>query len=286
MPTDDYRQRESALSKLKDASLLIFLVTALSLTASVLYVWSLSGGLAIDLTRYLEIKDYLQITAHWLCTPVVIYAFWFCAYYAYRQEMAYYAARLKREHKAWLVWRRRISLLGWLCIILLWVLLFVGVIVINGAFIALTGLFAFVVPPLLWCATNSDTKGVIKLEPPFSPFIFRSLPVVYVSALLLGWYFEPFVIRNSPLSNIYLEGANSQPIPGRIVFGMTKYLMFLRASDGQFIAIASSKVQRIETLRGRTFVTDKPTPMPTSSANPVPTAMPLPKSCPTANSDH
>jgi hypothetical protein len=63
MSTDDYRERESTLSKLKDASLLIFVITALSLTASVAYVRALSGSLGIDLTRYLEIKDYLQITA-------------------------------------------------------------------------------------------------------------------------------------------------------------------------------------------------------------------------------
>jgi hypothetical protein len=275
MPTGDYR--ESALSKLKDASLLIFLVTALSLTASVLYVWSLSGGLAIDLTRYLEIKDYLQITAHWLCTPVLIYVFWFCAYYAFRREMAHYRVRLARGDKLWLVLPGIIfSSIGWLFIIMIWVIPFLFIVVTNGILIAFGGLLAFLMPPVLWWVTNSDSRGVIKLKP-FWPVIFRSLPVVYASALALGWWFEPFAIRNSPVSNIYLEGADSQPIPGRIVFGMTKYLMFLRAYDSQFIAIASSKVQRIETLPRRTLVTDNPTPAPTASANPAPTAMPLPK---------
>lgn len=127
---------------------------------------------------------------------------------------------------------------------------------------------------------NSESSGAIKLRPPFWSLIFRSLPAVYAAALYLGWYFEPLAIHNSPISDIYLEGANTLPISGKVVFGMTKYLMFFRKGDGQFIAIPYSRVQRIETSRAPSLM-PTPTVTPTPTAAPAPTAAPLPSPCPT-----
>jgi hypothetical protein len=247
------RDMGGTVSKL-DAALLIFLVSALSLSASVLYVWSLGIGLGIDFLRYLEIKDYLQITASWLCAPVVTYALLVSFYCLFRWDLKFKKGRIMPDRGWKLVsaWLRKISdWVMWSGTILI-ILVLLGLLFAYNPILAVASLLTFGMPLLFWWVPNSDNRGVVmKVESPFWPVIFRSLPAVYTSAFLLGLFIGPFAVHNfSNVSKIYLEGAGSQAVLGRIVFGMTKNLMFLRESDGEFIAIPFSKVQRIEMFRG------------------------------------
>jgi hypothetical protein len=68
-------------SKLLDAGLLLFLVTALSLSASAFYVIGLSLGFRYSIQSYFELKDYIEITVYWLgpilvvAVPILIFYF-------------------------------------------------------------------------------------------------------------------------------------------------------------------------------------------------------------------
>jgi hypothetical protein len=224
------RDMGGTVSKL-DAALLIFLVSALSLSASVLYVWSLGLGLRIDFMRYLELKDYLQITASWLCPPMVTYAILASIYYLFGRSSKELGTMPERGWKSVSTWLMKISNWMTLLYILLCAALAFWVSVGPSLFVAVESLFTFGLPLLFWWFSNSDNRGAIKVESSFWPTIFRSLPAVYTFAFLFGLLIGPFAIHKfSSVSKIYLEGAGSQAELGRIVFGMTKNLMFLRES--------------------------------------------------------
>lgn len=287
MATDDQsseRDMGGTVSKL-DAALLIFLVSALSLSTSVLYVWSFGLGLRIDFMRYLELKDYLQITASWLCPPMVTYAGLASIYYLFVRSSKELRAMPNRGWKSVSTWLMKISKwMGLLYILLVAALAFlvsVGPNLWVAFLIFVASVITFGLPLFLWWLPNSDNRGVIKVESSFWPTIFRSLPAAYTFAFLFGLLMGPIAIyKFTSVSRIYLEeGAGSQAQLGRILFGMTKNLMFLRESDGEFIEIPSSKVQRIETLP-RPLITTALTPnlttTPTRTPTPAQTTTPAP----------
>src|ERR1700730_17764184 len=53
-------------SKLLDAGLLVFIITAFSLSTSVFYVMGLSIAFRYSIHNYFELKDYVDITVYWL----------------------------------------------------------------------------------------------------------------------------------------------------------------------------------------------------------------------------
>ena len=244
-PDDQSSKPDSKLDKF-DAAFLIFLISALCLSTSVLYVWALGLGLRIDFMPYLEIKDYLQITASWLCPAMVIYAIFASLYYIFRPH--------------WIMPER-----GWK-LILIWVLWLFALLFAFVCFGLLP--LPFVLSLFLCWLLNRANRGI---KFPYWPIIFRSLPAIYTFAFLSGLIIGPFALHNfSNVSKIYLEGAGSQAVQGRILFGMTKNLMFLRQSDGVFIAVPSSKLQRIETLPRPLITTPALTPTPTTTPAPTP----------------
>jgi hypothetical protein len=286
-PSDPRASRNDIAAKLVDAGIWIFFATALSLTTSGLYAFMLSEGLSVQealsvhLRSYLEIQDYLQITAYWLGFAAPVIAGLVSAYYAVTFLMAKGFFPLRREPgQKWFLWLSKIVLQLFLWLYVLLILVF-----LLGSFghfdpsLTWAGFVVFAPTFAVYFIFNTNNKGWIKNESPFWRGV-RLIPAMYVCAALQGFCWEPQVLRRRPVSAIYLTGSDAQMIRARVMFSLTKYFMAIREADSThdrtFLAIPAGKIDRIETPRSKLSCEPTPTATPARSQTPTSTATPTP----------
>jgi hypothetical protein len=247
--------KNASASKLIDAAIWIFFVAGFCIVTSVFYVFGLSEGLHFDFRTYFAIKDYLEVTPYWLGGPFVIAIVLMVVFEVakYFKDKDKYVFRLKPEPgQKWFPWLH--TKVGRIATVSIALVVF---------------LFFFITPPLAfpglrvivptlgiyWLLdivlnTKVVTEGAgssliaIRRNRPFLWQGIHLLLTVGMYAVLLGIIWEPIVLLNKPISNIYLAGSNSE-VQGRVLFSLTRYLMIMR-KDETVVAISVAKVDRIE----------------------------------------
>lgn len=280
------RDKDHWQTALSNAPLWIFCVAALGLTASAFYVVTLRLRLAIDLERYLEWKDYLQITVCWLFPPLTGSMFLVVTFHGikYLRKKGYFRlkSKLGEERKSPSMFVKIIMLAGLAFSVfavlfnLLVIAIFVDLWLVAGLFIV------YGATSLSYWLLNVDAKGEwLRNVPPIWRAV-RTIPALYVCAFTLGFFLDSRVLAHRSVSTIYLAGANSEVIHGRVLFGMTKYLMAFREGDNAFVAIPSGQVLRVVTpplppLAGKLAGSPSPGLSPSAAATPptTPATSPL-----------
>jgi hypothetical protein len=309
---DPKKDEPSSSAKLLDAGLLVFLVSASSFIASILYVGGLSVVLGFPLQSYFQLADYLRVTPYWL-GPAFGLVLVFAIFSLHGISILVVRKELKRGSEAWAHWIRTILALLLIAVLLLaWFTLLDLSLAIAGVFIIIASWTMR--NNLVWASTL--LSGRIGKRRWIHAAVRIGFPMA-LTAVLLGAFWTPALMRQEKTSEIYLLSNKGEPIQkpikAQILFSLTEYLIAYRDED-VFEVIPSARIERIETpvnplrqspwltwfrwLTGRLprtlmFGAPSPTrtpspipstsPAPSASATIPPTPTPSPSMSPTAS---
>lgn len=225
-------------SKLINAAIWIFIVSAFSIVTSVFYVLGLSAGLNFEFRIYFGIKDYLEVTPYWLGQPLRVAFAAMIIFYGFKYLKSKEVFRLKPEPgQKWLPWLYHKLTVGHLIPAVYLIALAVLIVLALFLFcllaptLALAGLWVLgATLGIYWLLNSKITEGFggsLVSQIRSQPFLWQlgTLALTVVSyAFLLGSWLEPVVFRNYPLSTIYLASSNSEARV-RVLFSLTQYLL-------------------------------------------------------------